>query len=186
MSISGHFVSKKRSSRNTLNNKSKKKTKRVVQEGLKNDFDSLQVENDEEGKPVLGAIRPRKRKGSTQESQPSKKRNIVVYNSADSSDDDDAMFISTMKPIVSEDDKKEMDEVLGGCNASDESINETEYEASKEIIDLFYSILFYLLIIYNIMMSSVYPRFISTSLSIKQSVKTLKNKIFKKRKEGAQ
>merc|ERR1719233_1878191 len=133
MSISGHFVSKKRSSRNTLNNKSKKKTKRVVQEGLRNDINSLQVENDEEGKPVLGAIRSRKRKCSTQESQPSKKRNIVIYNSADSSDDDDAMFISTMKPILSEDDKKEMDEVLGVCNASD--INETEYESSKEMID---------------------------------------------------
>merc|ERR1719233_2757960 len=150
------------------------------------DFSFLQVEENEEGKPVLGAIRSRKRKGSTQESQPSKKRNIVIYNSADSSDDEDAMFISTMKPILSEDDKKEMDEVLGGCNASDRSLNETEYEASKEIIDLFFSILFYLLIIYNMIMSSVYPRIMSTSLSIKQSVRTLKSKIFKKRKEGAQ
>jgi len=134
MSISGHDVSKKRSARNT-SIRSKSKTERVVQESLKNDLSSLQVEENEEGKPVLEAVKPRKRKGSTQESQPLKKRNKVIYNSADSSDDDDAMFISTMRPILSEDDKKEMDEVLGVCNASDKSVNETEYEASKEIIE---------------------------------------------------
>ena len=64
------------------------------------------------------------------------KRNKVVYNRADSSDDDDAMFISTLKPILSEDDKKEMDKVLGLCDASDKSVSEAGHEtSSKEIFD---------------------------------------------------
>jgi len=130
---SGLLVTEKRSSRKTII-RSKNKAKRDVQEGWKDDFSSLQMEDNEEDEQ-MPRPRSRKRKGSTQESQPSKKRNIVVYNSADSSDDDDAMFISTMKPILSEDDKKEMDEVLGVCNASDKPINETEYDVSKEIID---------------------------------------------------
>merc|ERR1712179_149985 len=144
------------------------------------------MEDSEEGEPVLRAIRSRKRKSSTQESQPSKKRNIVIDSSADSSNDDDAMFISTMKPFLSEDDKKEIDEVLGVRYANDKSMIETEFEASKDIIDIFYSIIFYLLIIYNLMMLSGYPHIMSINLSIKQSVKTLKRKISKKRKEAAQ
>ena len=93
--------------------------------------ESSSLEDVKEGNLVFGSSRPRKRKGSPQEIQPFMKRNKVVYNRADSSDDDDAMFISTLKPILSEDDKKEMNEVLG--YASDKSINETEHETATSL-----------------------------------------------------
>jgi len=54
-----------------------------------------------------------KRKGSTKETEPSKRRKTVVYNDADSSDEEDAMFISTIKPILSEEDNEEMLKILG-------------------------------------------------------------------------
>ena len=114
--------------------RTRNKAKTVVGEGLRNDSSS--PENVEEVNSVFRTSRSRKRKGSHQEIQPFMKRNKVVYNRADSSDDDDAMFISTLKPILSEDDKKEMDEVLGLRDASDKSISETGHEtSSKEIID---------------------------------------------------
>ena len=115
--------------------KTRNKANTVLGEGSRNDPSSL--ENVKEVNSVIRTSRSRKRKGSPQEIQPFMKRNKVVYNRADSSDDDDAMFISTLKPILSEDDKKEMDEVLGACNGSDKSINETEHETSSslEIID---------------------------------------------------
>ena len=114
--------------------KTRNKAKTVLGEGSRNDSSSL--ENVKEVNSVIRTSRSRKRKGSPQEIQPFMKRNKVIYNRADSSDDDDAMFISTLKPILSEDDKKEMDEVLGLCDASDKSISETGHEtSSKEIID---------------------------------------------------
>jgi len=55
-----------------------------------------------------------KRKASTQEeTEPSKRRKTVVYNNADSSDEEDAMFISTIKPILSEEENEEMQKILG-------------------------------------------------------------------------
>jgi len=89
----------------------------------------------EEKKPLLHVVKSRKRKGSPLDTPPSKKRNDVVFNSVDSSDEDDPMFISTKKPILSEDDKKEMDQVLGVYDARNKLVSETEYEASKEVID---------------------------------------------------
>ena len=53
----------------------------------------------------------------------------------DSSDEDETMFISTKKPILSEDDMKEMDQVLGVHDAWNKSVDEIENEASKDIID---------------------------------------------------
>jgi len=89
----------------------------------------------EEKKPLLHVVKSRKRKGSPIDIPPSKKRNDVVFNSVDSSDEDDAMFISTKKPILSEDDKKEMDQVLGVYDAGNKLVSEAECEASKGVID---------------------------------------------------
>merc|ERR1712098_683924 len=89
----------------------------------------------EEKKPLLHVVKSRKRKGSPLDNLPSKKRNDVVFNSVDSSDEDDAMFISTKKPILSEDDKKEMEQVLGVYDAGNKLVSEAECEASKRVID---------------------------------------------------
>jgi len=77
----------------------------------------------------------RKRKGSPQKVQSSPKRSKIVYNNADSSDDDDVMVISTSKPIISADDKKEMNEILGMTDEQ-ETLTMTDYEASKQIVDV--------------------------------------------------
>merc|ERR1712025_685935 len=87
-------------------------------------------------KPVMHVGKSRERKGSPLDVLPSKKRNDVVFNSVDSSDEDDAMFISTKKPILSEDDKKEMDQVLGVNDAWIKSVSEIENGASNDIIDV--------------------------------------------------
>eukprot|EP00092_Neocalanus_flemingeri_P025604 GFUD01027759.1.p1 GENE.GFUD01027759.1~~GFUD01027759.1.p1 ORF type:complete len:344 (-),score=99.86 GFUD01027759.1:75-1106(-) len=59
---------------------------------------------------------PSKRKGTLQaNSRPSKKRKTFVYNNLDSSDEDDNIFISTVKPIISEEEKREMKQILGNA-----------------------------------------------------------------------
>ena len=67
-----------------------------------------------------------KRKGSPQKTEPSKKRKAVVYNEADSSDEEDAMFISTIKPILSEEENEEMQKILG------KSDDATDIDTAKE------------------------------------------------------
>lgn len=79
--------------------------------------------------PAAGTM---KRKGSMLETHPSKKRKPVVYNDADSSDEDDAMFISTVKPILSDEEKKEMQKILG--KSGDNLEDRTDIDTSKENI----------------------------------------------------
>ena len=67
-----------------------------------------------------------KKIGSPQKSEPSKKRKAVVYNEADSSDEEDAMFISTIKPILSEEENEEMQKILG------KSDDATDIDTTKE------------------------------------------------------
>jgi len=89
----------------------------------------------EDGKKSSGGMR--KRKGSLQKVQSSSKRSKIIYNNADSSDDDDAMFISTSKPIISADDKKEMNEILGVSDDQEMiTVTMTDHEASNQIIDV--------------------------------------------------
>jgi len=79
--------------------------------------------------PAAGTM---KRKGSMLETQPSKKRKPVVYNDADSSDEEDAMFISTVKPILSDEEKKEMQKILG--KSGDNFEDRTDIDTAKENI----------------------------------------------------
>ena len=79
------------------------------------------------------ASRSLKRKGSPLGVEASKKRRNIVYNSADSSGDEDTMFISTVKPILSEDEKKEMHEILGKSYDLDKLAGvDTDNDAAKE------------------------------------------------------
>ena len=50
----------------------------------------------------------------------------MVYNEADSSDEEDAMFISTIKPILSEEENEEMQKILG------KSDDATDIDTAKE------------------------------------------------------
>jgi len=78
-------------------------------------FEGTVEENTEVKNSVINPLAAvgMKRKGSSQDSEPSKRRKTIVYNNADSSDEEDAMFISTIKPILSEEDNEEMQKILG-------------------------------------------------------------------------
>merc|ERR1712202_111216 len=60
-----------------------------------------------------------KRKRTPQGRKPSKKMKTFVYNNPDSSDEDDDIFISTVKPILSEEEKREMKEILGSSDETE-------------------------------------------------------------------
>jgi len=66
----------------------------------------------------------RKRKSSVNLNKPSKKRKTIVYNNHDSSDDDDEIFLSTCKPILSEEEKQEMEQILGKSNETEKLLGD--------------------------------------------------------------
>jgi len=89
-------------------------------------------------KPIADSSR--KRKGTPQGSQPSKKSKTFVYNNPDSSDEDDDIFISTVKPILSEEEKREMKEILGSSDETEKLLGDEDedyvVEGNKKQIDV--------------------------------------------------
>jgi len=74
---------------------------------------------------------PVKRRGAPLDSNPLKKLKLHVYNNPDSSDEEDEIFVSTVKPIISEEEKREMLKILGNADETEKLLGD---ETAKCIV----------------------------------------------------